>query len=250
MQPTIRRVKGIHDLSLEVLDWEGEGPPRVFLHGFGHDAHVWDAFLPAADGRRALALSQRGHGASDRDARGRYSHEVMALDLAAVLDELAIDELELVGHSMGGYNALHFAHAHPERIQGLVLVDVSPELSPEALVRGLTRRSQSVRFDEVDESMLEMRPDVEDWCRRESAFLWEALSGARCSVHLIRGARSSILHSEIAERMVTECGVKLSTVSEAGHAVMLDNAEGFRRALGLQAGPERSVMDSSAGSET
>jgi len=47
-----------------------------------------------------------------------------------ILDELQWQKVNLVGHSMGGRNALEFAHEHPERLQSLVIEDIGPEGTP------------------------------------------------------------------------------------------------------------------------
>ncbi len=130
------RVPGAQGLTLHALSWSQEGTPLVFLHGFGNDCHVWDESAPlVAPHYRTLAFDMRGHGDSDCDPEGRYDHGTMALDVEAALDSLGIDRLVLVGHSMGGRVAMHFAGDHPERMAGLVIVDAGPELD----ARGVTR---------------------------------------------------------------------------------------------------------------
>lgn len=125
-----RRVPGAHGLSLNLLDWGGAGTPVLLLHGFGHSARVWDPVAPALTGRyRVLALDARGHGDSDHDPEFRYSHAAVARDVETVVAGLGLERLVLVGHSMGGYAAIHFAARQPQALEKLVLVDAGPELS-------------------------------------------------------------------------------------------------------------------------
>ncbi|MFB9459214.1 alpha/beta fold hydrolase [Streptomyces antimycoticus] len=100
-----------------------DAPPLVLLHALGEDATDWDVVAPVlARSRRVYALDLRGHGQSDwpRD----YSLELMRADVLAVLDELALGQVELVGHSMGGIVAYLIASDHPQRVARLVLEDV------------------------------------------------------------------------------------------------------------------------------
>ena len=136
MQPRSRRVPGAHGLDLHLLEWSDEGVPLLLLHGFGNDAHIWDDFAPAvAPYYRTLALDHRGHGDSAWDAERRYEHETMLEDVERLCDALGLARMVLVGHSLGGRIATLFAGRHPERMAGLVLVDIGPELDPRGVMR-------------------------------------------------------------------------------------------------------------------
>ena len=136
MQPRSRRVAGAHGLDLHLLEWSEQGVPLLLLHGFGNDAHIWEDFAPAvAPYYRTLALDHRGHGDSAWDPERRYEHELMVADVEAVSAALGLDRLVIVGHSLGGRIATLFAGRHPERIAGLVLVDIGPELDPRGVLR-------------------------------------------------------------------------------------------------------------------
>ncbi|MCP4904614.1 MAG: alpha/beta hydrolase [bacterium] len=136
MTPTSHRVKASHGLELHVLEWSGEGVPLVLLHGHGNEAHLWDDFVPSvAEHYRVLAVDQRGHGDSDWDVEGRYDAETMADDLEALLDHFGIDRFVLIGFSMGGRVSMTFGGRHPERLAGLVLVDIAPELDARGIAR-------------------------------------------------------------------------------------------------------------------
>lgn len=136
MEPSVHRVPVSHGLELNVLEWSTEGVPLVLLHGHGNEAHLWDDFVPAvAEHYRVLAVDQRGHGDSDWDAEGRYDTDAMADDLEALLAHFEIDRFVLVGFSMGGRVSMEFAGRHPERLAGLVLVDIGPEIDPRGALR-------------------------------------------------------------------------------------------------------------------
>ena len=153
MEPRSRRVPGTDGLSLHLLEWSETGVPLLLLHGFGNEAHIWDDFAPAvAPYYRTLALDHRGHGDSDWAPPGRYEVDRLVDDVEAVTAQLGTPRLVVIGHSLGGRVATVFAGRHPERMAGLVLVDIGPDLDP----RGVTRirmETESTRdpvFDSVD----------------------------------------------------------------------------------------------------
>ncbi len=154
MEPISHRIQGADGVRLHVLEWSREGVPLVLLHGVGNEAHLWDDFVPSvAPHYRVIALDQRGHGDSDWDPEGRYDAESMTADLEAVLDALGIDRLVLVGFSMGGRVAMCFSGRHPDRLAGLVIVDIGPEIDARGVLRISNEMSENRKpvFTSVDE---------------------------------------------------------------------------------------------------
>jgi pimeloyl-ACP methyl ester carboxylesterase len=122
--------------KLHLLEWSRDGVPLLLLHGFGNEAHIWDDFAPlVAPHYRTLALDHRGHGRSDWDPDGHYDLDTLVDDVEAVTDALGIDRLVLVAHSLGGRVATLFGGRHPQRMAGLVLVDIGPEVDPRGSLR-------------------------------------------------------------------------------------------------------------------
>lgn len=106
---------------------QGRGPRTVlFLHGVGSDADAWAPQLAhfAAAGWRAMAWNMPGYGGSA--ALPNPGFEALADALAALLDELKVDRVDLVGHSYGGMVAQEFAARHPQRLRTLTLSGTSP----------------------------------------------------------------------------------------------------------------------------
>jgi pimeloyl-ACP methyl ester carboxylesterase len=104
---------------------QGQGPVTVvFESGFGQDAGVWkDVIADLGTQCRCIAYARAGLGKSGTDGKPK-SIEEHVQDLGAVIDTLAPGrKVVLVGHSYGGLLATEFARLHPERLQGLVLVD-------------------------------------------------------------------------------------------------------------------------------
>jgi pimeloyl-ACP methyl ester carboxylesterase len=103
----------------------GTGPlPVVFVHSLAGNAGQWSEQLGhLRPTRRAIGIELRGHGQSEAPRNGDYSITAMATDIAAVVEELELEQIVLVGHSLGGGVALAYAGAHPERVAGLLLLD-------------------------------------------------------------------------------------------------------------------------------
>lgn len=124
---------------LQNFKWEvygpEEGPRLVFLHGLLGSATNWMRIINEFKTKyRVLAYDQRGHGRSFQPEMG-YAPEDYALDLKLILDELKWKKIHLVGHSMGGRNALRFAFKWPQYLKSLCIEDIGPEGSPEGMAR-------------------------------------------------------------------------------------------------------------------
>jgi 3-oxoadipate enol-lactonase len=99
-----------------------EGAPAVVLgHALGANSHIWGYQLPLLTARfRVLAYDLPGHGESDPPV-GQDSFDDFAHDLVALLDRTGISRATLVGLSIGGMVAQHFASLYPDRLRALVL---------------------------------------------------------------------------------------------------------------------------------
>lgn len=94
----------------------------MLLHGYTDSCLSFSqvlAHLP--DSLHIFAISQRGHGDSDRPANG-YQMQNFAADLNGFMDAVGINKAVVVGHSMGSVVAMHAAVMHPDRVTGLVLI--------------------------------------------------------------------------------------------------------------------------------
>ena len=113
----------------------GDGPPVVFIHGFGADLNTWMFNQPAlAEKHRTIAFDLPGHGGSTKTLTGPLDGSSFAADIDRALAALGIDRIHLVGHSMGGAIALHFAGWQPERVAGLTMIapaELAPEINAE-----------------------------------------------------------------------------------------------------------------------
>jgi pimeloyl-ACP methyl ester carboxylesterase len=105
----------------------GEGEDVVLcLHGWPQHWYEWRHLLPAlADRHRALALDLRGFGWSDAPRDG-YEKESMATDVLAVLDELGLDRVKLVGHDWGGWIGFLLCLRAPTRFERFLALNIVP----------------------------------------------------------------------------------------------------------------------------
>lgn len=145
------------DLRVGVWDPASEGgavADVLLIHGVTASHLAWPFVVERLPGVRAVAPDLRGRGASNaiNGAAGMRAH---ADDLAAALDAIGIERTVVVGHSMGAFVALVFAHLHPDRVSRLVLIDgglpldVPTGLDTDALVAGIlgpTAERLSMRF--------------------------------------------------------------------------------------------------------
>ncbi len=125
MRATLAPGHALHFRDDEPGDGAEGAPTLVFTNSLGTDFRVWDPLLghlPA--GCRLLRHDQRGHGLSDCPP-GPYRIEALADDLAALLDEQAVERAVLVGLSVGGMVAQAYAARDPGRVAALVLCDTA-----------------------------------------------------------------------------------------------------------------------------
>jgi pimeloyl-ACP methyl ester carboxylesterase len=115
-------------LRLHYLDWGRLGrPPLLFLHGGRLTAHTWDLVcLGLRSDFHCFALDQRGHGDSAWSPTLDYGPDAHARDIERWIQHLDAVEPILIGHSLGGLNAMTYVTQSSKRVAGLVLVDVGP----------------------------------------------------------------------------------------------------------------------------
>ncbi|MFE9250984.1 alpha/beta fold hydrolase [Streptomyces sp. NPDC007088] len=229
----------------------GLEPPRVYVHGLGASAAAYfteSAVNPLLAGRRSLLVDLLGHGISDRPAGFGYTLEDHADALAAALTSAGVSGGEIIGHSMGGSVAIVLAARHPHLVSRLVLVDANLDPIPVASFTGGSSHIASF----TEEEFL-----AEGWkaVREQAGPHWWAtmrLAGRealyRSAKGLVRGSvptmRELLLDLSIPRTFLlpeadgplpgadalTGAGVRVVTVPDCGHNIMLDNPEGFVRA--------------------
>lgn len=256
-------------MRFHYLDWGGNGHPIVFLHGGGLNAHTWDVVaLMLRDRYRCIALDQRGHGDSEWSPAIDYGVETQVRDVEGFVESLKLEQPILVGQSMGGLNAMAYAVRHSERLKGLVVVDVGPEIdaagaqrirefastpeleSPEAFLEraikfnplrnpAVLRRSLFYNLRQLPSGKFALKHDQ----RRASEEAWRISTAQRerlsrevtrisCPTLIVRGALSDVLSDQAAENFARSLPhARWVQVEKAGHNVQGDNPRGLLDAI-------------------
>jgi non-heme chloroperoxidase len=141
-----------------VLDFKCEGwrsgLPILLLHGYTDSRRSYDPVLAQLpDFVNAVAVSQRGHGDSERPEEG-YHPADFATDIAHLMDTLNVQKAVIVGHSMGASIAQRFAIDHPERTLGLILIGSFYTLYDHPVVQKLWKSTVSHLADPIEPNVV------------------------------------------------------------------------------------------------
>lgn len=109
----------------------GSGPALVLLHCLGMDHHLWDCLQPLSDTFELISYDFPGHGETPVPNQG-YGIEDLSEQLAAILLQHGIARAHVMGISLGGLVAQHFAATQPSVVDHLVLCDTTPRYTPDA----------------------------------------------------------------------------------------------------------------------
>jgi pimeloyl-ACP methyl ester carboxylesterase len=257
-------------VKLHHLDWGNHGRhPLVLVHGSRLHAHVWNHFSRRfSDRYHVIALDQRGHGDSGWDAQRRYQMEDFYEDLRAVVEARRLSRFTLIGHSLGGRVSMLFASRHPELLERLVLVDITP--GRPAVVAGSVdpddARTAPGEFDAPQAALVHLKrlmprapaPLVEESVRHglretgsgrytwkyDPAFLgsarsrsntvdlWSAVKSIPTPTQLQYGSLSNVVNPELAARLaetMPRCAVE--RIEGAGHGLFTDQPEAFAESV-------------------
>jgi len=134
----------------------GTGRPIVFVHGWGGSGDVWDyQVLDLADRFRVITVDLRGHGDSDKPW-GDYGYGTFCADLRALMEHLQLEDVTLVGWSMGGHIGLKYVELYGAPVARLVITGSGPRFlqAPDAPFGGEPESAQAlcdaVRYNRVE----------------------------------------------------------------------------------------------------
>ena len=158
----------VNGLSLHYEE-HGSGEPLILLHGGIGAGEMFGAIMPGLSaGRRVITVDLQGHGGT-ADVDRPLRPELMADDIAALLDHLGLEQVDLMGYSLGGLVALRTAIQHPARIRRLVLVAVAfrrdgsyPEVVA-AMDQMSVAAAEPMKQSPLYAQYARLAPRVEDW---------------------------------------------------------------------------------------
>jgi esterase len=247
------------DVNLHYLRWGNGSRTILALHGVSSIAHAWDIVGEELASRyRFIAMDQRGHGDSSKPEEG-YTVDDYSNDILAFTDRLSIRKLILLGHSMGGRNAIVFAAKHPKRVSKLIVEDFGYGI-PKGVYKVINTRvlNNPEEFMSEDQAFQHLKArskfyrDDATWNRISNAFLktkkgirWKYdrnaiteslnhlyidltpyLKAIQCPTLFIRGEKSEIFSKEAAlETLEFNENFQLEEVSNSTHFIQDENPE-------------------------
>jgi pimeloyl-ACP methyl ester carboxylesterase len=257
--PAVRRasVEVEPGRRLSALVWGDAEPELVLLHGGAQNAHTWDTVALALE-RPLVAIDLPGHGHSDGGKSGSLALWDNAADVAVAIRALAPAARAVVGMSLGGMTTIALTAVAPEVVRQVVLVDVTPGVTPsksKAITDFVNGPESFASFDDILARTVEhnptrtvsslrrgilhnaeQRPDG-SWVWRYARFrtgetrlpvdldaLWEALGQIAVPLMLVRGmaAGSVVDDDDEAEVLKRLPGARVEHVEGAGHSVQGD----------------------------
>jgi pimeloyl-ACP methyl ester carboxylesterase len=258
------QVVSLNGLRFRYLEWgDKDGPAILLLHGFSSNATAWRAVGEALAGSyRVVALDQRGHGASDWDAQGRYTIPDFVSDARALTQQLQLAPFILVGHSMGGSISYTYASTYPQDVSRLVIEDAAPRPAndprpplqpmPAPVFASRDEVAASVRealplmreasvqervdiyYVERSDGTWGFRADVEGVRKALSSqrgyeTLWGHVKNIQCPTLVIRaGQEPPGISPETVELLTaTNPRVEVATVADAGHNIHFAHFDEF-----------------------
>ncbi len=238
---------------------QGSGSVALFVHGFPLDSTMWlEQIQMLSDIRRCIAPDLRGFGHSAPSIRPVLSMEDHADDLDAFLDTLGVEQVDLIGLSMGGYIVLAFAEGYPERLRTLALIDTkSTEDSADAKTgrdaaaeRAAAEGRSGLATDMLGVLVAE---SASTWTRARLRTMIEStpvesivaaltgmtqrpdrttvLSRLSIPVAVIVGERDVLSPLAEADHMAIAAGAALTVVPDAGHMTPIEDAATVAAAL-------------------
>jgi esterase len=142
----------------------GQGQPLVLVHGLFGSADNWGSIARHfAQHFQVISIDLRNHGRSPHSGSQTYAD--MADDLLELCAALGLEQIYLLGHSLGGKVAMQFAAQYPERVNKLIVVDMSPRAYADehtALMDAMMAvdLSQSASRSEVDKALSQTIPNL------------------------------------------------------------------------------------------
>lgn len=246
-----------------------DAPRVLLLHGLMGRAFHWAGTARwLAENRRVVALDQRGHGQSARPCAGPYTREAFVADAEAVIEQLGLAPVTLIGHSMGALTGWQLAARRPDLVEALVICDMRASALGEASQQEweewfhhwplpFPTQDAARRWFGEDDPRVE-RPDPgrgaffaevmhrapDGWrplfSRRQMLTAretwvhdahWEELAQVRCPTLVVRGLDGELGRAEAQEMVRVLPAGRYAEIPDAGHYLHYDQPKAWRAAL-------------------
>jgi pimeloyl-ACP methyl ester carboxylesterase len=265
----LHEVRGGGGLRLHVREWgPADGPPILFIHGWSQNHLCWANQYESAlrDRFRLVAFDLRGHGMSEAPLEPEHYADgrLWAADLAAIVDQLALDPCVLVGWSYGAFVICDYVRRYgQERIAAVNLVEGAVKLGEAAfgtlIGPGFLDHFAAATADDVPTNIQAMRSFVRACLVKplppadvETAICWNVAVPARVRANLAarqiddddvlralrvpllvtQGREDSVVLPAMAEHVLRTCPTaEASWYAGVGHAPHLEEPERFNREL-------------------
>lgn len=256
-------------LNLHYLTWgQKNSPPVILLHGLRSYGLTWQTLASLlAKNFYVIALDQRGRGESDwANDPQTYQTCYYVQDIEDLVHHEKLEKSILVGHSLGGANALEYTRLHPDKVTGLIIEDIGPGSSTQGSGADRIRREMKetpLSFDYWDEAAQfwkKIRPLIDDsgiqsrlqntlklkngkiiWRHDQqgiaqarltipSTDLWPAVEQINCPTLFIKGGASDFLSSDIVRQIKhKKPDIQIIEVPNASHYVHDDQPQLFNQ---------------------
>jgi pimeloyl-ACP methyl ester carboxylesterase len=192
-EPIMIKTKG-DGIEIQVAVWEGKSEQILCLHGLTANCRCWDLIASALSPRfKVIAMDLRGRGLSDSPPSG-YSVKRHCRDIFAMMNDLGLSRITLMGHSLGALIALVFAAQHPQRVNKLILIDGGGKLAETQMAKvfsgikpSLDRLGQVFPTFDAYVSLIKQAPFLQPWnSYMETYFRYEVEEvegGVRSRIH-------------------------------------------------------------------
>lgn len=165
-------------LKLYYRDYAGpsDRPPLLMLHGLTRNSRDFELLAEHYAGDwRVIAVDFRGRGRSQYDPNSaNYQPPIYSMDVLQLLDEIGVERAVFMGTSLGGLVTMIVATVAPDRIAGVLLNDVGPELNLVGIDRIKSYVGRPVVFRDRDEAIAELRDRHRNVHPGYSDAQWEA----------------------------------------------------------------------------
>ena len=145
-------------LKFHYVEWGSESSePLLLLHGLRSSAETFDQLARSLCGKyRVIAIDQRGRGLTDWDPGRNYYPKEYVEDVVDFVKFLGLKKFHLLGHSMGGGNAILYAGSYPDTVASVVIEDSGPDASTSS--EGAKRIREELKNTPIEfQSRLEAR---------------------------------------------------------------------------------------------